>query len=144
MFTFKHRSPYDLRRDHEFYKYGIVDCIYNNNDVIDEEAVMREIYNGSVYLFDVIDEDIQVGFVVLAESTQRYSDARILNVDFACLDCPKQGIMRLYESLPQFAEKLGFDEIAFRSTRKGWDRFCERTGFDGQTRVYFKELSNGC
>ncbi len=144
MFTFQHRQPYDITVALGYYKFGIAECIEKNHDDTDPNAVLREILNGNVYLFDVLDNTFQVGFVVLSEVTQLYADTKILHVDFAHLEGTADGVMRLYASLPPFAKEKGFDQIAFRSKRKGWTKFCKRTGFDGKTRVYYKELTDGC
>jgi hypothetical protein len=143
MFQFEIRSSYDLIPDYDYYRLGIDHAIRKAGGGIDVDEVMQAIHRDEVYVYDIIEERSLMGFVVLAETTQRYADLTTLHVDFAFLMNPGQGVQKLYESLPQFAKELGFDRIAFRSKRKGWAKFCEVTGFDGDTRVYYKELTDG-
>jgi hypothetical protein len=51
--------------------------------------------------------------------------------------------MRLYQSLPLFASAKGFDQIVFSSNRKGWEKYRKITGFNGETRVFYKDLQHG-
>ena len=109
------------------------------------EDVMRAIYNGKVYLYDIISEegDDLFGFIVMQEYTDCYSEKAVLHVDYAYLSQQSSGLMRLYQSLPLFAAAKGFDQIVFSSNRKGWEKYRKITGFNGETRVFYKDLQHG-
>ena len=83
------------------------------------------------------------GFVVMQEYTDCYSGKLVLHVDYAYLSRQGNWLMTLYQSLPSFAAVKGFVQIAFNSNRKGWEKYRERTGFNGATRVFYKDLQHG-
>lgn len=145
MFQFELITPYQVRDKHTYYLSGIADAIAKGGSDCSSEDVMRAIYNGKVYLYDIVAEggDDLFGFVVLQEYTDCYSQKLVLHVDYAYLSRQGSGLMRLYQSLPQFAAVKGFDQIAFNSNRKGWEKYRERTGFNGATRVFYKDLQHG-
>ena len=146
MFRFDLITPYQVRDKHTYYSSGIADAIVKGGSDCTTEDVMRAIYNGKVYLYDVVGEegsDDLFGFVVLQEYTDCYSGKLVLHVDYAYLSRQDSGLMTLYQSLPQFAAAKGFDQIAFNSNRKGWEKYRERTGFNGATRVFYKDLQHG-
>jgi hypothetical protein len=145
VFQFELITPYKVRDKHTYYLSGISDAIAKGGSDCSAEDVMRAIYNGKVYLYDIVAEggDDLFGFVVLQEYTDCYSQKLVLHVDYAYLSRQGSGLMRLYQSLPQFAAVKGFDQIAFNSNRKGWEKYRERTGFNGATRVFYKDLQHG-
>jgi len=145
MFCFELITPYQVRDKHTYYVSGISDAIAKGGSDCSAEDVMRAIYNGKVFLYDVVGEggDDLFGFVVLQEYTDCYSGKLVLHVDYAYLSRQDSGLMTLYQSLPQFAAAKGFDQIAFNSNRKGWEKYRERTGFNGATRVFYKDLQHG-
>lgn len=145
MFRFNLITPYQVRDKHTYYLSGIADAITKGGSDHCAEDVMRAIYNGKVYLYDVVGEegDDLFGFVVMQEYTDCYSGKLVLHVDYAYLSRQDSGLMTLYQSLPQFAAAKGFDQIAFNSNRKGWEKYRERTGFNGATRVFYKDLQHG-
>lgn len=145
MFEFNAVTPFQVRDKHTYYESGIADAINKGGSDCTTNDVMRAIYNGKVYLYDVVGKggDDLVGFVVMQEYTDCYSGKLVLHVDYAYLARQGNGLMSLYQSLPQFAAEKGFDQIAFNSNRKGWEKYRERTGFNGATRVFYKDLQNG-
>ena len=145
MFRFELITPYQVRDKHTYYLSGIADAIAKGGSDHCAEDVMRAIYNGKVYLYDIVGEegDDLFGFVVMQEYTDCYSGKLVLHVDYAYLSRQGSGLMTLYQSLPQFAAAKGFDQIAFNSNRKGWEKYRERTGFNGATRVFYKDLQHG-
>ena len=144
MFQFNLITPYEVRHKHAYYFKGITDAIEKGGSDHTADDVLREIYNGGVYLYDVLDEEsVLHGFIVLQEYTDCYSSKLVLHVDYAYLSHQTSGLMELYQSLPIFGAAKGFDQIAFNSNRKGWDRYRERTGFNGATRVFYKDLQHG-
>jgi hypothetical protein len=145
MFQFSLVTPHEVHSRHTYYTNGIASAIEKGGSDHGAGEVMREIYNGGVYLYDVTgkDDDLLHGFVVLQEYTDCYSRKLVLHVDYAYLSQLSSGLMRLYQSFPRFAAAKGFDQIAFNSNRKGWDKYCERTGFNGATRIFYKDLHHG-
>ena len=145
MFEFQPITPYQVRDKHTYYASGLSDAIEKGGSDCTADDVMRAIYNGKVYLYDIVAEGSEdlFGFVILQEYTDCYSQKQVLHVDYAYLSRQGSGLMRLYQSLPRFAAAKGFDQIAFQSNRKGWEKYRERTGFNGATRVFYKDLQHG-
>lgn len=145
MFCFHPITPYDVRDKHTYYQGGIADAIAKGGSDCSAEDVMRAVYNGKVYLYDIISEegDDLFGFVIMQEYTDCYSEKLVLHIDYAYLSQQSAGLMKLYQSLPVFAAEKGFDQIVFSSNRKGWEKYREITGFNGETRVFYKDLQHG-
>jgi|TARA_B110000908_G_scaffold151980_1_gene187214 hypothetical protein len=145
VFHFDPITPYRVRDKHTYYASGISDAIDKGGSDCMTEDVMRAIYNGKVYLYDIISEegDDLFGFIVMQEYTDCYSEKSVLHVDYAYLSQQSSGLMRLYQSLPLFAAAKGFDQIVFSSNRKGWEKYRKITGFNGETRVFYKDLQHG-
>ena len=146
MFHFNCITPHQVRDKHTYYENGIADAIEKggSGDCVAED-VMRAIYNGKVYLYEIISEagDELFGFAVLQEYTDCYSEKLVLHVDYVYLLRQNNGLMKLYQSLPLFAASKGFDQIVFSSNRKGWEKYREITGFNGDTRIFYKDLQHG-
>jgi hypothetical protein len=145
VFEFRLITPYEVRDKHTYYLNGISDAIEKGGSDCTADDVLRAIYNGAVYLYDIVSEGTEdlFGFAILQEYTDCYSQKLVLHVDYVYLSGQGSGLMRLYQSLPQFAAIRGFDQIAFSSNRKGWEKYREQTGFNGATRVFYKDLQHG-
>ena len=57
MFHFDPITPYRVRDKHTYYASGISDAIDKGGSDCMAEDVMRAIYNGKVYLYDIISEE---------------------------------------------------------------------------------------
>jgi hypothetical protein len=145
VFEFRLTSPSEVHDKYTYFSNGIANAIAKGGSDCTADDVMRAVFNGAVYLYEIVAEgtDDLFGFVVLQEYTDCYSQKLVLHVDYAYLSRQDSGLMRLYQSLPQFAAIRGFDQIAFSSNRKGWEKYREQTGFNGATRVFYKDLQHG-
>jgi hypothetical protein len=145
MFQFELSTPYQIHNKHTYYLNGVQAAITKGGSDCTAEDVMKALYNGKVYLYNLMNDEgtEHFGFVLLQEYTDCYSDKLVLHVDFAFLPGAVSNLMRLYQSLPAFAAAKGFDQISFSSNRKGWEKYRERTGFNGATRVFYKDLQHG-
>ena len=97
--------------------------------------------SGEATAFNVYQNDELRGLLVLTEHNDRYTGNSVLHVDLLYLTGPSL-IHEMTDTLNMIAEEAGFDQIEFRSPRKGWFKYLDAAGFkSGNT--FCKELSDG-
>jgi len=97
--------------------------------------------SGEATAFNVYHNDELRGLLVLTEHNDRYTGNSVLHVDLLYLTGPSL-IHEMTDTLNMIAEEAGFDQIEFRSPRKGWFKYLDAAGFkSGNT--FCKELSDG-
>ena len=97
--------------------------------------------SGEATAFNVYEADELRGLLVLTEHHDRYTGNSVLHVDLLYLTGPSL-IHEMTDTLNMIAEEAGFDQIEFRSPRKGWFKYLDAAGFkSGNT--FCKELSDG-
>ena len=97
--------------------------------------------SGEATAFNVYEADELRGLLVLTEHNDRYTGNSVLHVDLLYLTGPSL-IHEMTDTLNMIAEEAGFDQIEFRSPRKGWFKYLDAAGFkSGNT--FCKELSDG-
>ena len=112
---------------------------------IDESYTALQFYevidSGEATAFNVYQNDELRGLLVLTEHNDRYTGNSVLHVDLLYLTGPSL-IHEMTDTLNMIAEEAGFDQIEFRSPRKGWFKYLDAAGFkSGNT--FCKELSDG-
>ena len=97
--------------------------------------------SGEATEFNVYQNDELRGLLVLTEHNDRYTANAVLHVDLLYLTGPSL-IHEMTDTLNMIAEEASFDQIEFRSPRKGWFKYLDAAGFkSGNT--FCKELSDG-
>ena len=97
--------------------------------------------SGEATAFNVYQNDELRGLLVLTEHNDRYTGNSVLHVDLLYLTGPSL-IHEMTDTLNMIAQEASFDQIEFRSPRKGWFKYLDAAGFkSGNT--FCKELSDG-
>ena len=94
--------------------------------------------SGEATAFNVYQNDELRGLLVLTEHNDRYTGNSVLHVDLLYLTGPSL-IHEMTDTLNMIAEEAGFDQIEFRSPRKGWFKYLDAAGFQSST-TFYKEL----
>jgi len=94
--------------------------------------------SGEATAFNVYYADELRGFLVLTDHNDRYTGNSVLHVDFVYLTGPSL-IAELEETINRIAEEASFDQIEFRSPRKGWFKYLDAAGFKSSA-TFYKEL----
>ena len=94
--------------------------------------------SGEATVFNVYEADELRGLLVLTEHNDRYTANAVLHVDLLYLTGPSL-IHEMTDTLNMIAKEASFDQIEFRSPRKGWFKYLDDTGFQSST-TFYKEL----
>ena len=94
--------------------------------------------SGEATAFNVYEADELRGLLVLTEHHDRYTGNSVLHVDLLFLTGPSL-IHEMTDTLNMIAEESSFDQIEFRSPRKGWFKYLDDAGFQSST-TFYKEL----
>lgn len=94
--------------------------------------------SGEATVFNVYEADELRGLLVLTEHNDRYTGNSVLHVDLLFLTGPSL-IHEMTDTLNMIGENAGFDQIEFRSPRKGWFKYLDDAGFQSSA-TFYKEL----
>ena len=94
--------------------------------------------SGEATAFNVYEADELRGLLVLTEHHDRYTGNSVLHVDLLFLTGPSL-IHEMTDTLNMIAKEASFDQIEFRSPRKGWFKYLDAAGFQSST-TFYKEL----
>jgi len=94
--------------------------------------------SGEATVFNVYEADELRGLLVLTEHNDRYTGNSVLHVDLLYLTGPSL-IHEMTDTLNMIAQEASFDQIEFRSPRKGWFKYLDDAGFQSST-TFYKEL----
>ena len=94
--------------------------------------------SGEATAFNVYEADELRGLLVLTEHNDRYTGNSVLHVDLLYLTGPSL-IHEMTDTLNMIAQEASFDQIEFRSPRKGWFKYLDDAGFQSST-TFYKEL----
>jgi len=134
----------ELRANWQFFVTGVGEVIDKCNADFHPADVYRELTTGGVHLYWVeVPEGDCVGFTVLSDYTDRYSQKRVLNMDMTYLIPLSDVLLELRDAVDALASELEYDRIEWFSPRLGWDRQMEKIGFRSDSKLFVREVQHG-
>ena len=97
--------------------------------------------SGEATAFNVYQNDELRGLLVLTEHNDRYTANSVLHVDLLYLTGPSL-IHEMTDTLNMIAQEASFDQIEFRSPRKGWFKYLNDAGFKAGA-TFSRRLGHG-
>ena len=135
------QTPEMILENWDFFANAIETTAKKINESYTPLQFYEVIDSGEATAFNVYQNDELRGLLVLTEHNDRYTGNSVLHVDLLYLTGPSL-IHEMTDTLNMIAEEAGFDQIEFRSPRKGWFKYLDAAGFkSGNT--FCKELSDG-
>jgi hypoxanthine phosphoribosyltransferase len=122
------QSPKKVKIDWEYFANAINSVARKTKEQFTPEQVYKAALNGDANIFHVIENGAKRGILVLTDHIDMYTGKTVLHVDMVYLTGPSL-IAGMTEILNIIASKYEFDQIEFRSPRKGWFKYLSRAGF---------------
>ena len=135
------QTPEMILENWDFFANAIETTAKKINESYTPLQFYEVIDSGEATAFNVYQNDELRGLLVLTEHNDRYTGNSVLHVDLLYLTGPSL-IHEMTDTLNMIAQEASFDQIEFRSPRKGWFKYLDAAGFkSGNT--FCKELSDG-
>ena len=135
------QTPEMILENWDFFANAIETTAKKINESYTPLQFYEVIDSGEATAFNVYQNDELRGLLVLTEHNDRYTANSVLHVDLLYLTGPSL-IHEMTDTLNMIAQEASFDQIEFRSPRKGWFKYLDAAGFkSGNT--FCKELSDG-
>ena len=117
-----------LRDDWDYFANAIKVVAGKTDECFTPEQVYDAAVIDDATVFHVMEDGVKRGVLVLTDHVDMYTRKSVLHVDMVYLTGPSM-LAGLYESLKALADVHGFNQVEFRSPRKGWFKYLSRAGF---------------
>jgi len=132
------QTPEMILENWDFFANAIKTTAKKINESYTPLQFYEVIDSGEATAFNVYQNDELRGLLVLTEHNDRYTANSVLHVDLLYLTGPSL-IHEMTDTLNMIAQEASFDQIEFRSPRKGWFKYLDDAGFQSST-TFYKEL----
>mgnify|MGYP006144088575 CR=1 FL=1 len=120
--------PKKIKKDWGYFANAIESVARKTKEEFTPEQVYQAALKGDVNVFHVMEDGVKRGVLVLTDHVDMYTDKTVLHVDMVYLTGPSL-IAGMTQLLNIIADKYEFDQIEFRSPRKGWFKYLNSAGF---------------
>jgi len=122
------QTPKMVRKDWDFFAKAIEATATKTQENYTPRGVYLAARDGDVSVFHVYQDGKRRGLLVLADHVDLYTSKAVLHVDMLYLTGPSL-LNEMHELLGAMVDEHGFDQIEFRSPRKGWFKYLSNAGF---------------
>ena len=135
------QTPEMVIDDWDYFVKAVTATAVKTQESFTPDQVYQALLNNDVTVFHVKDRGTKRGLLVLTDHVDMYTSKTVLHVDMLYLSGPRL-IHKMYDLLSVVIDEQGFDQIQFRSPRKGWLKYLNSSGFKASS-VFSKEIQNG-
>tara|TARA_B110000902_G_C14017155_1_gene478872 strand:- start:317 stop:730 length:414 start_codon:yes stop_codon:yes gene_type:complete len=132
------QTPEMVKKDWDFFVEAIEATATKAQQDYTPQGVYLAVKDYEVTVFHVYQDGERRGLLVLTDHTDLYTSKAVLHVDILYLTGPSL-IQDMHDSLSAMVDEHGFDQIEFRSPRKGWFKYLSNAGFKACT-TFSKEF----
>ena len=122
------QTPAMVRADWDYFANAIEATAKKTKEEYTPRGVYLAAKDGSVSVFHVYHGGERRGLLVLADHVDLYTSKAVLHVDMLYLTGPSL-LNEMHDLLGGMVVEHGFDQIEFRSPRKGWFKYLSNAGF---------------
>ena len=122
------QTPEMVKKDWDFFVEAIEATATKVKEDYTPIGVYLAVKDYQVTVFHVYQDGERRGLLVLTDHTDLYTSKTVLHVDILYLTGPSL-IHEMTIILNTMVEEHGFDQIEFRSPRKGWFKYLSNAGF---------------
>jgi hypothetical protein len=135
------QTPEMVVDDWDYFTKAVTATAVKTQESFTPDQVYLALLNNDVTVFHVTDSNTKRGLLVLTDHVDMYTGKTVLHVDMLYLSGSRL-IHKMYDLLSVVIDEHGFDQIQFRSPRKGWLKYLNNSGFK-ESSVYTKEIHHG-
>lgn len=128
------------RRWHPEFRFGVCAVIRKCNTDFIAEDIYRELSEERSFLYQILKYGEVIGFTVLSQYTDRFSNRNVLCMDLTWLESNEVDYPSLVVALDDLARAVGAEKIEWFSPREGWTRVMPEYGFVPSSRSYSREV----
>tara|TARA_R110002096_G_scaffold434541_1_gene656559 strand:+ start:766 stop:1242 length:477 start_codon:yes stop_codon:yes gene_type:complete len=122
------QSPDEVKNNWDYFSTAIETVATKAKEDFTPEQVYQAALRGDATVFHVKEAGENRGVLVLTDHVDMYTGKSVLHVDMLYLTGPTL-IEEMTELLDVIANSHKFDQIEFRSPRKGWFKYLNKAGF---------------
>ena len=122
------QSPQEIKNDWDYFSTAIETVASKAKEEFTPEQVYQAALREDATVFHVEEDDDKRGLLVLTDHVDMYTGISVLHIDMLYLTGPTL-IEVMTELLNTIADTHEFDQIEFRSPRKGWFKYLNKAGF---------------
>jgi len=122
------QTPEMVVSDWDYFAKAIEATARKTQESFTPYQVYKAAVNGDASIFHVYEDGIRRGLLVLTDHVDLYTSKTVLHVDILYLT----GLSLIHEMtdlLNVIANEHKFDQVEFRSPRKGWFKYLSNAGF---------------
>ena len=143
MVTIQPATLQEIRDAWPFFLNGVAEVVDKCKADFHPADVYHEIASGNAFLYWVEQDGEAVGFTVISEYKDRYSQIRTLSLDMTYLEPHSDALFDLRECVDDLARQVGITRIEWFSPRVGWDRVMESLGYTSDSKLFVREVPRG-
>ena len=135
------QTPEMVVSDWDYFVRAIEATAKKTQESFTPDQVYNAVLNGDATVFHVHADGVKRGLAVLTDHEDMYTGKTVLHVDMLYLTGPSL-IHKMYDLLSVLIDEHEFDQIEFRSPRKGWFKYLSNAGFKASA-TFSKEIQHG-
>ena len=135
------QTPEMVKDNWDYFANAINVVAHKAQEHFTPEQVFGAAHDGSATVFHVHEDGAKRGLLVLTDHVDMYTGKTVLHVDMLYLTGPSL-IGAMTELLNVIGNKYSFDQIEFRSPRKGWFKYLNAAGFKAGA-TFSRRLGHG-